>query len=288
MLNTYQLHAAAVVLCYLVSSTQGQEKIVGCDGLLNLTPELENFRSLRNLPKVDYSHAKVELLAASGSKLQDVGCSPVGYYFMQINEPGTYILRPVIPEAWSLQPEQREITCTATSCNGGKEVHFSVAGFPLEASIAASPDGPGCKSAAASISGVTIRAFADSTKQQVAVTTSVAGLFSFHGLQPGSFTLRAEHPDWQLHPAEAQATVGWGTASVHPAFRIDGYSLGGTVSTPTGPASGVVILLTASQATTIGCSSTASGIPNLTATALPEASPHLVCTATSDATGHFK
>jgi len=97
----------------------------------------------RNSP--DLQAVRIQLFSTSGVKVAEGDCSPNGYYFVPVDNPGSYNVRVHGPQGWVFEPQQLSISCDSNSCNGGDDVNFAVTGVELSGHLQAGPVASSCK-----------------------------------------------------------------------------------------------------------------------------------------------
>lgn len=106
-----------------------------------------------------------------------------------------------------------------------------------------------------SFNGISISVSSAADRSSKAAAVQVAdSRFNIGPLLPGKYVISASHPDWQLSPAQLTHTVGLYSAQLQQPFSIAGYRLSGSVTSRSGPVSGIQVTLLSADLVKAGCS----------------------------------
>ena len=110
---TMLLITASIFSLNLLTLVHGQD-VMGCGGFIH---------SQKN---IDFSRIQVELYMHAaqpqgGGTMRRVGSTDAapnnGYYFIPVEEAGEYLLKPVAPLGWKIEPEERHISIDGKSAD---------------------------------------------------------------------------------------------------------------------------------------------------------------------------
>jgi hypothetical protein len=110
---------------------------------------------------------------------------------------------------------------------------------------------------AGAYSGISIAVrLADSSPKAAAAATAQVSDSSFTtgALLPGEYVITASHPDWTLAPAQIIYILGPESTQLLKPFTVTGYTLSGSVTSRSGPVTGVQVTLLSSDIEAAGCS----------------------------------
>ena len=107
-----QMYSLCLVICALscfISAVLSQD-VLGAGGFI---------RSKKN---IDFSRIHVELYIQTPGggqrKVETTDAAPNnGYYFIPVEEVGTYILKPAAPRGWKIEPEERVVSIDGKTDN---------------------------------------------------------------------------------------------------------------------------------------------------------------------------
>lgn len=112
---------------------------------MTVSTKLSEAISAQGQSSPDLQAVRIQLFSTSGVKVAEGDCSPNGYYFVPVDNPGSYNVRVHGPQGWVFEPQQLSISCDSNSCNSGDDVNFAVTGVELSGHLQAGPVASSCK-----------------------------------------------------------------------------------------------------------------------------------------------
>ena len=230
----------STLISVLISSCTS-ENVLGAGGFI---------RSKKN---IDFSRIQIELHSQTPGggrrKVDSTDAAPNnGYYFIPVEETGAYILKPVAPRGWKIEPEERQINIDGK--NDNEEFDFEFIGFGITGAVYSRSQsfGPG---------GITVELVspdAGATNVLQVSKTDEKGQYVFFGVLPGRYFLRIGQEDkskYDFDTIQHEVDVGEDVGNSKP-FQIQGYRIKGSISATNGDGlSGVKFLLTSPDGNTI-------------------------------------
>jgi hypothetical protein len=201
--------AVWALFAVFISQILAQDAI-GCGGFVQLGDSQDISGHL--------SRIRVQLTTLEGAVKEETEPAPNGYWFIPNYGAGRSLLKIVGPDGWQFNPSSIELE-PSTECTTQKQHSFKLAGFSVHGVVAT---GHGCELAASQVS-------LQLGTEQTALTDS-QGHFSFKGVLPGEYELRASKAGWTLDKNSLPLRVGWGNADLAEAFRVTGYTVHGTIT----------------------------------------------------------
>jgi len=216
------------VLCLIGSLlAQDFDGVTGCGGFVQLASSLSNFNSTKPL---DYSVIQVSLLNSNGVVKVKTECAPNGYYFLPIEEKGTFSIQVRGPEGWSFEPDRRSVVlgkdgqCQVAGEGKQADVNFEFIGFTVTGQVVVE----GCSNGVTG--GVEVHLLRASDKGLVGTTVSEKdGSYRLSKLLPGDYTVEARHKSWTLSVSQLPITISWGNVNVPQHLVISGYDIVGRI-----------------------------------------------------------
>jgi len=87
-----------VLFCVGLSLADDYGGVSGCEGVVQVASGVSSLVSTKEL---DYSAIKIKLLNSNGVVKDQTECAPNGYYFLPIDEKGTFTIQVDGPAGWS-------------------------------------------------------------------------------------------------------------------------------------------------------------------------------------------
>lgn len=114
-------------------------------GFITFSKQLTEAVPAQGQKNADLQAVRIQLYSTAGVKIAEGDCSPNGYYFVPVDNAGTYSVRVHGPQGWVFKPDQLSISCDSSSCNSGQDVNFEVSGVELSGHLQAGPVAASCK-----------------------------------------------------------------------------------------------------------------------------------------------
>ena len=205
-------------ISYFVSSVTSQD-VLGAGGFI---------RSKKN---IDFSRIHVDLYTQTPGggrrKVESTDAAPHnGYYFIPVEEVGTYILKPVAPRGWKIEPEERIVSIDGKADN--EEFDFTFIGFGITGAVLS-------RSQTFGPQGITIELVSPDSPKNVlqSAKTDEKGQYVFFGVLPGRYFLRIGQEDkseFDFDTVQHEVDVGEDVGASTP-FQILGYRVKGSIFT---------------------------------------------------------
>ena len=234
-----RLLALASVINLFMISVKAQD-VLGVGGFI---------RSKKN---IDFSRIQVELYSQTPGgghrKVESTDAAPNnGYYFIPVEEVGTYTLRPVAPRGWKIEPEEMVVNIDGKTDN--EEFDFEFIGFGITGAVLS-------RSQTVGPQGIIIELVSPEPGAQNVLQiskTDEKGQYVFFGVLPGKYFLRIAQEDktkYDFDTVQHEVDVGEDVGASTP-FQIQGYRIKGSISTSNGAVLGNIKFLLKSSAKTI-------------------------------------
>ena len=226
-----------VSLIYLFMISANGQDVLGVGGFI---------RSKKN---IDFSRIQVELYSQTPGgghrKVESTDAAPNnGYYFIPVEEVGTYTLRPVAPRGWKIEPEERVVNIDGKTDN--EEFDFEFIGFGITGAVHS-------RSQTVGPHGISIELVSPESGAQKVLqiaNTDEKGQYVFFGVLPGKYFLRIAQDDktkYDFDTVQHEVDVGEDVGASTP-FQIQGYRIKGSITTSNREVlSGVKFLLKSSE-----------------------------------------
>ncbi|XP_051224560.1 uncharacterized protein [Lolium perenne] len=271
-----RLPALLLLLLSLATFSAASDEIHGCGGFVEASSGLAKSRKASD-SKLDYSDITVELCTVDGLVKESTQCAPNGYYFIPVYDKGSFVVRVKGPKGWSWKPETVPVVIDQNGCNGNADINFQFTGFTISGRIVGAVGARSC-SKDGGPSGVKVDLLSDSDELVASALTSSTGGYSFVNIIPGSYKLRASHPDYEIEMrGSSEADLRFGNAVVDDVFFVSGYNIHGSVVAQGNPILGVHLYLYSNDVKDVPCSQGLIGAPREGA----------LCHAVSGADGKF-
>jgi protocatechuate 3,4-dioxygenase beta subunit len=231
--------------------------------------------------KLDFSHITVELQTVDGLVKDSTQCAPNGYYFIPVYDKGSFILKINGPDGWSWNPDKVTVVVDDSSCNNNDDINFHFTGFTLSGKVLGAVGGESCLIKNGGPADVNVELLSsDGSEDPVAsVLTSSDGSYLFKNIIPGTYNIRASHPELQVEVrGSTEVELGFANGMVDDIFFVLGYDLKGSVVAQGNPILGVHIYLHSDDVSMVDC-------PQGSGDAAGERKS--LCHAVSDAEGIF-
>ncbi|KAK9950537.1 hypothetical protein M0R45_006023 [Rubus argutus] len=261
----------------LLSSTLA-DSIHSCGGFVEASSSLIKARKPTDA-KLDYSHITVELRTVDGLLKDSTQCAPNGYYFIPVYDKGSFVIKINGPEGWSLDPDKVPVVVDDTGCNGSEDINFRFTGFSISGRVLGAVGGESCSLQNRGPSNIKVELLQDTGDVVSSVSTSSGGSYLFKNIIPGTYEIRASHPDLKVEiRGSPKVNVGFGNGVVDDIFFVPGYDISGFVVSQGTPILGVHVYLHSDDVLEVDCPQ-GSGTGSEMKKAL--------CHAVSDAHGKF-
>ncbi|KAK9950516.1 hypothetical protein M0R45_006002 [Rubus argutus] len=254
------------------------DSIHGCGGFVEASSSLIKARKPTDA-KLDYSHITVELRTVDGLLKDSTQCAPNGYYFIPVYDKGSFVIKINGPEGWSLDPDKVPVVVDDTGCNGSEDINFRFTGFSISGRVLGAVGGESCSLQNRGPSNIKVELLQDTGDVVSSVSTSSGGSYLFKNIIPGTYEIRASHPDLKVEiRGSPKVNVGFGNGVVDDIFFVPGYDISGFVVSQGTPILGVHVYLHSDDVLEVDCPQ-GSGTGSEMKKAL--------CHAVSDAHGKF-
>ncbi|KAM0833417.1 hypothetical protein ACQ4PT_064262 [Festuca glaucescens] len=301
-----RLPVILLLLLSLATFSAASDEIHGCGGFVEVSSGLAKSRKASD-SKLDYSDITVELCTVDGLVKESTQCAPNGYYFIPVYDKGSFVVRVKGPKGWSWKPERVPVVIDQNGCNGNADINFQFTGsvalpflfcivfyvctivrfkfkllnplcrFTISGRIVGAVGARSC-SKDGGPSGVKVDLLSDSDELVASALTSSTGGYSFVNIIPGSYKLRASHPDYEIEMrGSSEVDLRFGNAVVDDVFFVSGYGIHGSVVAQGNPILGVHLYLYSNDVKEVPCSQGLGGAPREGA----------LCHAVSGADGKF-
>ncbi|CAM0881057.1 unnamed protein product [Alopecurus aequalis] len=265
-----------LLLLSLATFSAASDEIHGCGGFVEASSGLAKSRKASD-SKLDYSDITVDLCTVDGLVKESTQCAPNGYYFIPVYDKGSFVVRVKGPKGWSWKPEAVPVVIDQNGCNGNADINFQFTGFTISGRIVGAVGAKSCSNDGGP-SGVKVDLLSDSDEFVASALTSLTGGYSFVNIIPGSYKLRASHPDYEIETrGSSEVDLRFGNAVVDDVFFVSGYNIHGSVVAQRNPILGVHLYLYSNEVKEVPCSQGLSGAPREGA----------LCHAVSGADGKF-
>eukprot|EP00736_Rhodelphis_marinus_P001635 Rmarinus@m.12723 len=264
----------------VVAFVSAQEPI-GCGGFVSVSPDISADQT-----KFDFTSVRITLETTDGFVKDSVECTPNGYYFLSVYDTAGIILRASGPAGWTFEPSSVAVTLDEDASLCDSDINFVLSGFTLSGSVRGRTQEDDSCIDTEGPAGVTISLYpeGEDTSGDPLMTTKSDSLGHFHfaGLKPGHYEVLASHDTWTLTPQSQTVDISLDSANMPSAFRVDGFTLSGSVLSGGEPMRGAVVYLFSNSYANVRCKREhTSGSGDV----LPGKTP--LCSSTSDATGTF-
>ncbi|KAG7635346.1 unnamed protein product [Arabidopsis thaliana] len=271
-----------IVFLIAISTVYGvsADSIKGCGGFVEASSSLVRSRKGSD-GKLDFSHITVELQTVDGLVKDSTQCAPNGYYFIPVYDKGSFILKINGPDGWSWNPDKVTVVVDDSSCNNNDDINFHFTGFTLSGKVLGAVGGESCLIKNGGPADVNVELLSsDGSEDPVAsVLTSSDGSYLFKNIIPGTYNIRASHPELQVEVrGSTEVELGFANGMVDDIFFVLGYDLKGSVVAQGNPILGVHIYLHSDDVSMVDC-------PQGSGDAAGERKS--LCHAVSDAEGIF-
>jgi hypothetical protein len=140
----------ALLAVLLLSSCSKQtpaaaQEVMSIGGFITISKQLSAAIAAQGQSSPDLQAVRIQLYSTAGVKVAEGDCSPNGYYFVPVDNAGSYTVRVHGPQGWVFKPQELSIACDSSSCNGGQDVNFEVAGVELSGHLQAGPVATSCR-----------------------------------------------------------------------------------------------------------------------------------------------
>ncbi|XP_040569395.1 BOS complex subunit NOMO2 [Lepeophtheirus salmonis] len=201
-----------VVFLGLCTQNVVSESVLGCGGFIKGGP-------------LDLSRVEVELRSKEGNilKYKTDPAPNNGYYFLPVYEKGEYVLKIKLPPSWETEPSEISVSIDGVNdpCTKNKDLDFIFKGFAISGSIRSkgSDFGP---------LGVSLELSDSKRKSLSNVTSGENGIFSFKGVVPGEYTVKASDDRYSFESDTIKVSVQEEAKFLNDII-ISGYDIKGRV-----------------------------------------------------------
>jgi hypothetical protein len=137
---------AVLLLCSCSQQTPAAaQEVMSIGGFITISKQLSAAIAAQGQSNPDLQSVRIQLYSTAGVKVAEGDCSPNGYYFVPVDNAGSYTVRVHGPQGWVFKPQELSIDCDSSSCNKGQDVNFEVAGVELSGHLQAGPVAASCK-----------------------------------------------------------------------------------------------------------------------------------------------
>ncbi|XP_067042514.1 BOS complex subunit NOMO3-like [Acropora muricata] len=188
---------------------------------------------------IDYSLVQLKLLTKQGVIKAETDCAPNnGYFLIPCYGKGTFVLKIEPPAGWSFEPSNVELNIDGSSdkCSKGEDINFIFTGFTVSGKVISQGReiGP---------AGVEIILREKSGDRERRMVTAEGGFFSFGGVMPGTYHVKASHASWSFENSETEIAIKSGNVDVKGKIVVSGYDVKGHVLSDGEPIQDVSFLL---------------------------------------------
>eukprot|EP00727_Mastigamoeba_balamuthi_P002321 m51a1_g12086 putative nodal modulator 1-like (138) ;mRNA; f:4816-5493 len=121
--------ATLVAVLSLALRVTSSDDILGCGGFVRFSDPIQK---VLGDGAADMSAVSVRIAKGGVAKMA-MECAPNGYFFLPVDERGSYVVSVSSASGWSFEPEQVtvEVGGEHSQCTGSASLSFVVTGFPV-------------------------------------------------------------------------------------------------------------------------------------------------------------